>query len=63
MTKTNLYIARDCDGSLYLYDVKPYKGNLSWVVPYDSFYHPVDKFPGSAKIQWTDKDATELYIR
>ena len=61
-----LYIARDKDGSLYIYKHKPIKNKKDgyWNPTKDflSYFGLNNKNPQFAKIKWTDRKATIVNV-
>lgn len=58
-----MWIARDADGSLWLYDKKPMKGKHVWLSSLGigpQFRLNERLFP---KVQWSDKEPMELVLK
>ena len=58
-----MWIARDLDGDLYLYDIKPEKGNIQWQIPCNESgiiaMLDSESFPN---VKWEDEEPTEVDI-
>ncbi len=57
----NGWVARDENGSLYLYSDEPWKGPLGWKVDIDVWIEPLDstKFPN---VKWEDEEPTQVTL-
>lgn len=55
------WIARDENGSLWLYSDEPWKGALGWKVDGDVWIESLDstEFP---EVKWEDENATEVEL-
>ena len=63
-SKVKVWLARDCNGSLYLSQIKPEKEKFDWVIKnpeYANNYVKIDanNFPS---VKWEDDEPTEAYI-
>ena len=59
MNEIELWAARDMDGKLYLYRVKPIKDKFVWYSPGFSLLLATASFP---EIQWSDDEPTRVSI-
>lgn len=61
--ETNMYIARDKDGDLYLYKKQPVKYSESWQLcsdnPHDFYKLDSSLFP---EVKWEDEEPTEVKL-
>ena len=60
-----MWIARDEDGLVCIYDTKPVKDKHEWVIPNSTGgYSVIDaEMDGFADIQWEDSEPTELILK
>lgn len=61
MKNDKLYVARNADGAIYIYEsIKPLKDKAEWL-PYGLYYSlPYFVFP---EVKWEDKEPRELIIK
>ena len=61
--KTNMYVARDKDGDLYLYKKQPVKYSESWQLcsdnPHDFYKLDSSLFP---EVKWEDEEPTKVEL-
>ena len=60
-----MWIARDEDGLVCIYDTKPVKDKHEWVIPNSTGgYSVIDtELDGFADIHWEDSEPTELILK
>ena len=60
MVEIEAWVARDDDGSLYMYTAKPKKRSYNWYAPKVGYVKLDDSlFP---EVQWSDEEPTEVTI-
>lgn len=55
-----MWIARDEDGELFCYAVKPYKDSGFWIGGNNNIQLPDNWFP---KVKWEDEEPRELILK
>ena len=60
-----MYVARDKDGLVYIYDTKPVKDKYKWVIPNSTGgYSVIDsELEGFEEIKWEDEEPRELVLK
>lgn len=60
-----MWIARDEDGLVCIYDTKPVKDKHEWVIPNSTgSYSAIDEeLDGLEEIKWEDKEPRELILK
>ena len=60
-----MWIARDEDGLVYIYDTKPAKDKHGWVIPNSTGgYSVIDsELDGFKEVQWSDEEPRELVLK
>ena len=59
MNEIDLWAARDMDGKLFLYRVKPIKDKFVWYSPGFNLFLASASFP---EVQWSDEEPTRVKI-
>lgn len=59
-----MWIARDKDDSLWLYDTKPTKGIYAWEIPESGNACEIgDYLDGFGEVKWSDEEPRELILK
>lgn len=59
-----MWIARDKDDSLWLYDTKPTKGRYAWVISESGSACEIDDYlDGFGEVKWEDEEPRELILK
>lgn len=59
-----MWIVRDEDGLVWIYDTKPVKDKHEWVLPNDiGDCSAIDELNGFEEIKWEDEEPRELIIK
>lgn len=60
-----MWIARDKSGTICIYDTKPVKDELEWVIPNSTGGYSVldSEMEGLEEVQWEDEEPRELILK
>ena len=60
-----MWLARDEDGLVYIYDAKPAKDKHEWVIPNSTGgYSVIDsELDGFEEVKWSDPEPRELVLK
>ena len=60
-----MWIARDEDGLVCIYDTKPIKDNCEWILPNSiGGYSVIDtELDGFEEVKWSDEEPRELVLK